>query len=1394
MKELFTVSAEQNGSGNCTFQWSNKGTLLAVCGSKRRVAVYDRNGRLYDEILLPAPENVKGSSPNDCSVLALSWSAGDDMLAILQTGSNNVLLWKTSSREASKLDTNMKELSALGWSRTGATLAVGTAKGNLLIYNSNAGKKVPIIGKHTRKISAVSWSKSGLLVLGADDKAVSISTAEGDTLKQLALKGEPAECQFNESSASESTLGGARAAASSGRGMDKFGDKLSINVGRQTLFLYRFGPQGGAGGGAGPGGADERPLELAFSPKYGSIVTHQWFGEGYVLIGFSTGYVVVISTHNQEIQEEVHSKQYITSGVLTDLVYNSKLQRAAVVGGEVVRILDLSGQNCIELEESSTSLKMMECTKAAWTADGQVLTVASNTGYVMTLLASLPTLHGAHATQLCYLTSLLELSVLDVTRNTRTQVEIETEPAFLAMGAYHVAVGINNQAWIYRIATNGDQSQQSGAIKVNQRDYLGTVDEILLNDHIAAVRSEGRVQLHTVEMADDPREEQDLLLPESGMPFDISCIGLSQNFLIYGTRRGSLHYFLLEDRVAVNEFKHDEGAIIAVYPNHLGTRLVFLDERQNLYLYHPVNDQLIPVSGFKSTPDKVLWDADDQSTLVVSDASNFYTFVYASVSINGPQITHIATTPRAHGQVPVLVSNGMLWCQVPAGKMERVLLVSHTALQDADRRRQGLEAARMRFKQSLALLRFKDAWDLAATIKQKDTWSALAEAALIHMNVALAMRVHRHIGNAGIVIALEKILPISDKNLLAGHICVLMGTDYGAAQDFFLKSNRPLAALEMRKDLKDWEEALKLAQQLDPSQMGEISREYASLLELRGEYDHALAAYERAAACDHAEPQSEAACQAGIARMVLHLGDLRRGRQLALESGSLQLCRECAGILEGMNQLQDAAELYERGHLYEKAASIYIMTKSFSMAQPLMAKISTPKLHTQYARAKEAEKQYQEAATAFEMAKDMDNVVRLSLEKLNDPQRAFAIVRRTRSSEGAALVAQHCRSTGDYPAAIEFLLMARRAEEAFELGQAHNEMDTYVRILGDGGTPEEYTSLAKYYETLGKLAKAGDLYAKCSQHAQALRLYLRCGASELDKAIEVVGKAQNDMLTNQLVDFLMGETDGIEKDHNHLFRLYMALRNYERAAHTAVLIARQEQEMGNYKIAHSTLFDTHRELSTQGRKVPAELTRNLTLLHSYIIVKTLIKLNDHKGAAQMLIRVAKNISKFPAHIVPILTSTVIKCAQAGYKKTAYDYASMLMRPEYRSQIADAYKRKIETIVRKPDKEAKDEEEVLAECPFCQELVSETDLDCNNCRNVIPFCIATGKAMTLAEWSQCPSCKFPCNAQAFVKLIAQEKNCPMCAQQVVLSAIRKVPDPVAALKAYTARGATGSGAE
>ena len=179
--------------------------------------------------------------------------------------------------------------------------------------------------------------------------------------------------------------------------------------------------------------------------------------------------------------------------------------------------------------------------------------------------------------------------------------------------------------------------------------------------------------------------------------------------------------------------------------------------------------------------------------------------------------------------------------------------------------------------------------------------------------------------------ALEKLTDVEDKNLLAGYICTIFG-DYSQvspfllfnasfmsstcsrrrvmnqAQELFLLSTKPLAALEMRRDLLHWDHALKLAETLAPDQVPEISLQYAKQLEFRGEYDNALNTYQ---SCMGALPQDvppgvdarqveelRKACIAGITRMHLRTGDLRRGLSMAKESNDRQLCKDAAQILE----------------------------------------------------------------------------------------------------------------------------------------------------------------------------------------------------------------------------------------------------------------------------------------------------------------------------------------------------------------------------------------------------------------------------------------------------------------------------------------------------------------
>ena len=246
------------------------------------------------------------------------------------------------------------------------------------------------------------------------------------------------------------------------------------------------------------------------------------------------------------------------------------------------------------------------------------------------------------------------------------------------------------------------------------------------------------------------------------------------------------------------------------------------------------------------------------------------------------------------------------------------------------------------------------------------------------------------------------------------------------------------------------------AQQLAPGETPAICREYGQQLEFKGDYDQALEMYRRALGQERGAPAlwtraaaaaaaHERICRAGIARMTLRTGSVQEGLSLARKSGDKEVIKACGQILESMSQYGEAAELYRMAGQLEKAASMYLRSKNFHKLEAIIGQISAPKLLGQYAKTMESQRRYEEAAKAYGRGGDNDNLIRLYLKRLDKPQKAFELVRQTRSTQGARMVANYCTANGNLELAIEFLLMAKLDSQAFERARSHGKMDVYAR-------------------------------------------------------------------------------------------------------------------------------------------------------------------------------------------------------------------------------------------------------------------------------------------------------------------------------------------------------------
>lgn len=89
-------------------------------------------------------------------------------------------------------------------------------------------------------------------------------------------------------------------------------------MGKRTLYLYNL---------LDP----ENPIELAFQQKYGSIVAYKWYGDGYILIGFTAGILIAISTHIKEVGQELFQIKNHKDSML-DLALSQILGEVATCG------------------------------------------------------------------------------------------------------------------------------------------------------------------------------------------------------------------------------------------------------------------------------------------------------------------------------------------------------------------------------------------------------------------------------------------------------------------------------------------------------------------------------------------------------------------------------------------------------------------------------------------------------------------------------------------------------------------------------------------------------------------------------------------------------------------------------------------------------------------------------------------------------------------------------------------------------------------------------------------------------------------------------------------------------------------------------------------------------
>ncbi|KFM71004.1 WD repeat-containing protein 19, partial [Stegodyphus mimosarum] len=446
MKRVFTIPKKSHGSGSLLFSWQSvSGNYLVTTGLDQVVNIFDRHGEKQHELSLPG------------ICCGISWDKEGTILSIISEHSNTLILWDSNTRTVSHVDSGLRDpLTLAVWSKSSPLLAIGTMKGNLLIYSYRTSKKVSILGKHNKQITDGAWSQQNYLALVASDKTFTLSNADGDTMYRTHLKGDPSKVQF--SSMKQDAPGGGETT-------------VSLILNRKSLFLLNIHDP-------------EDPIILSFQEKYGSVVDYCWHSEGYILLGFSSGFFIVLSTLLKEIGQEMCHVQCFTNNLLHMVVCTSDYK---VIGcGDENKLKTYDIRNLEDMLHMVTVEDEQIIASMEWSDDGQLLAVSGKDGNLHVYLTKLPVLGSAFHQKLAFLSSLYEVSIFNAAnkKNDVRKLKIDIEPKFIALGPFHIAIGMNNRVWFYSLS-------DSGADFLYDREYLSTVKSLNLNSDYASACIEG---------------------------------------------------------------------------------------------------------------------------------------------------------------------------------------------------------------------------------------------------------------------------------------------------------------------------------------------------------------------------------------------------------------------------------------------------------------------------------------------------------------------------------------------------------------------------------------------------------------------------------------------------------------------------------------------------------------------------------------------------------------------------------------------------------------------------------------------------------------------------------------------------------------------------------------
>eukprot|EP00948_MAST-09A_sp_MAST-9A-sp1_P001364 g1364.t1 len=348
IRQVLSFPSSLHGVGNVIFSWHPFGLCVATTGINRSIFLIEpKNGKVIQEIIQEGAEN-----PQPCA--AIEWSPDGSHLATMVAEESIVIIyqfkWFQNIRGINscdcidkwKVDITARGLTFLKWSKYGKYLSIGTSKGSVAVHQISR-RKSAWISRQKKKVVCGDWHGDSMLIYATEDRQIVLWQDESQCTRQIRIKMRPVGILFVSTEKSAVKI-------------------FALNLEGRALLLYNME-------------GNKNCLELAFQQRYGTISVYENFGVGRLMVGFTSGNCVLISTITVSEEPEEMFCDKIVRGAVTSLAYSESMNVGAICSAFEVKVIDLDTWQLkfyYDLRKMEIPRKVMNKETNIWELEGNV--------------------------------------------------------------------------------------------------------------------------------------------------------------------------------------------------------------------------------------------------------------------------------------------------------------------------------------------------------------------------------------------------------------------------------------------------------------------------------------------------------------------------------------------------------------------------------------------------------------------------------------------------------------------------------------------------------------------------------------------------------------------------------------------------------------------------------------------------------------------------------------------------------------------------------------------------------------------------------------------------------------------------------------------------------------